>query len=386
MPHPDASSMNRRRPAALPMSIQQSVLQFIHRPEPGRFDALALAAFRYQFDAVPPYRAYCRDCGVNPETVRSLDDVPFVSTIAFKYAELAPPRAAATPGALTFFTSGTTVGRDRRGRHVIADPAIYRASALAHLRTMLFPDRARMRMLAMHPTADAMPESSLATMIGWCIEEFGADAPLCAADRRGTDTDRAIEFLARAAAEASPVCILGTTAAFAALFARIEERGGEIRLAPGSRMMDTGGAKGQAVPLEPREVAELAQARLKIAPDFVINEYGMTELCSQLYDATRFNSDCAAPAGERIKLGPPWLAPRAVDPVSMRRVPDGTPGMLAFFDLANVNSVSAVMTEDLGVVAGGRVRVLGRASAADARGCALALEAFASAARPSSAG
>ena len=40
---------------------------------------------------------------------------------------------------------------------------------------------------------------------------------------------------------------------------------------------------------------------------------------------------------------------------------DGEIGLLTFFDLANVGSVSAVMTEDLGWVERGRVRVLGRA-------------------------
>ncbi len=49
--------------------------------------------------------------------------------------------------------------------------------------------------------------------------------------------------------------------------------------------------------------------------------------------------------------------------------------MLTFFDLANVGSVSAVMTEDLGYVERGRVRVLGRA-AGEARGCALGIGQF----------
>ena len=54
-------------------------------------------------------------------------------------------------------------------------------------------------------------------------------------------------------------------------------------------MMDTGGAKGQAVPMQATEVIARAGDLLAIAPAMVINEYGMTELCSQLYDATPFN-------------------------------------------------------------------------------------------------
>jgi hypothetical protein len=100
-------------------------------------------------------------------------------------------------------------------------------------------------------------------------------------------------------------------------------------------------------------------------------------LCSQLYDATAFNrpSESRTAAGERYKVPPPWLQVTARDPVTLRAMPDGEIGLLTFFDLANVGSVSAIMTEDLGIVEGGRVRVLGRA-AGEARGCALGIGQF----------
>ena len=107
----------------------------------------------------------------------------------------------------------------------------------------------------------------------------------------------------------------------------------------------------------------------------VINEYGMTELCSQLYDATSFNCTGVSDTPERYKIAPPWLRVTARDPVTLRPMADGEIGMLTFFDLANVGSVSAVMTEDLGFVERGRVRVLGRA-AGEARGCALGIGQF----------
>jgi len=157
--------------------------------------------------------------------------------------------------------------------------------------------------------------------------------------------------------------------------------------------MDTGGVKGQTVPLGPGQVVEHAQALLGLDPAMVINEYGMTEMCSQLYDATSFNSrnssnSCSSSntrrrdsseerLGERRKLGPAWLDVAAVDPSSLKRVPDGNPGLLRFFDLANVGSISAILTGDLGVIQDGTVRVLGRAEDGEARGCALGMEQFA---------
>jgi len=368
--HQRANSMS------LDDQIYQRILGFINRPVDESFEALAIEVFRYQYDSVRPYRRYCEERGANPASVGRVDDIPAVSNVALKFADLASDDARSIHGALVFLTSGTTQGHERRGRHVVPRPEIYRASALAHLRRMLFPDERRMAMLAMHPTADAMPESSLARMISWCVEEFGVGASLAAASRERVDTGAAIRFLAKAEASGEPVCILGTTAAFATLFSELRRRDRKYRLAKGSRMMDTGGAKGQAMPLTAHQVIEAAGDLLAIAPAMVINEYGMTELCSQLYDATPLNSPGANDATERMKVPPPWLRVTARDPVTLMPVADGEIGLLTFFDLANVGSVSAVMTEDLGIVEHGRVRVLGRGVAGEARGCALAIGQF----------
>jgi hypothetical protein len=360
------------------MSIQERVLSFIHRPEPGQFDSLALDVFRFQYVSVPAYRSYCEGLGILPETLSSPERIPLVSTVAFKYASLCAPDSAKLPGALTFLTSGTTIGRQRRGLHVVARPDLYRASALSHLRATMFPDGVRMRMLAIHPTADGMPESSLSTMISWCMAEFGQGPSLCAADRLRLDAEAALAFLRVAAKDAAPVCVLGTTAAYAAIFHQLAARGEAIALPPFSRMMDTGGPKGQMVALGAGEVVELAGDLLGIDPAYVINEYGMTELCSQLYDATEFNTPGEA-ARERVKLAAPWMRPLAIDPVTLRHLPEGTPGLLGFIDLANLHSVSAVLTEDFGMVCEGRVRILGRAGVGGPRGCALSVAQFESA-------
>jgi hypothetical protein len=142
--------------------------------------------------------------------------------------------------------------------------------------------------------------------------------------------------------------------------------------------MDTGGAKGQTQPLAPGEVLAMAQRYLAIRSAYVINEYGMTELCSQLYDATPLNFPGALEDGERVKIAPPWLKVIARDPATLRPLGPGETGLLSFFDLANAASVSALLTEDLGMVnADGTVRIFGRIIDADPRGCALGIEQFA---------
>jgi hypothetical protein len=360
------------------MSIFDDVLSYIRAPQPETFDALALRVFRYQAEHVPAYRAYLQSQGVAPQAIHRLEDIPPVSTLAFKYARLENQCETPSAASRLFLTSGTTEGREQRGRHLVLYPEIYRASALKHLCQMLFPDAQRTAMLALHPTADRMPESSLSQMITWCIDEFGSPLRLCAATREGIDVDLALDFLRQCEIANESVSILSTTAACGKLFERLAKSSVRISLAGGSRLMDTGGAKGQISPLSSTEVMERASYLLGLDRAKIINEYGMTEICSQLYDATSFNSNRTERPEARVKLGPSWLRPYTFDPSTLRPFGAGQSGLLGFFDLANVGSVSMIVTEDFGTVdVQGGVRIQGRTPSAGARGCALSIKEFA---------
>jgi hypothetical protein len=71
---------------------------------------------------------------------------------------------------------------------------------------------------------------------------------------------------------------------------------------------------------------------------------------------------------------PPWMRVVAVDPETLRPLPEGELGMLRIFDLANVDSVLAIQTEDLGRAWKDRIELAGRASGAELRGCSLLTE------------
>src|SRR5260221_11743 len=101
-------------------------------------------------------------------------------------------------------------------------------------------------------------------------EQFASGAYLAAASRDSVDVAAAIAFLRECETRREPVCIMGTTAAFAALFSALSGREMKLRLAQGSRMMDTGGAKGQAVPMQASEMIARAGEMLAIAPALVI--------------------------------------------------------------------------------------------------------------------
>jgi len=104
-----------------------------------------------------------------------------------------------------------------------------------------------------------------------------------------------------------------------------------------------------------------------------VNEFGMTELLSQLYSVPKPSSPGAdSSIDPPWLLGPPWLRVRALDPNDLSPLPDGEPGLLCYFDLANLGSVCAVLTEDVGRVSAGAVQWLRRSPGAPPRGCSLA--------------
>jgi hypothetical protein len=74
---------------------------------------------------------------------------------------------------------------------------------------------------------------------------------------------------------------------------------------------------------------------------------------------------------QRVFHFPPWARVQIISPETGREVSEGETGLIRVYDLANVFSVMAIQTEDLGVRRGDGFELAGRASMAEARGCSL---------------
>lgn len=348
-----------------------------------RVDALARRAFRLQAVANRPYALYCERRGVGPEDVEGWRDLPPVPTAAFREVQLClgPPEEAEA----VFLTSGTTRGRARRGRHPIRDLGLYRASLGAAFRRHVLDGREPLRVLSLIPSFREASDSSLSWMADAILRRFGDRGSASVADASGIRWEALEREVARAVDEGRPVCALATTLAADAWMRRWEKSGTRLPLPEGSRLMDTGGAKGRPG-LERSQVVAAIGRRLGIPPERVVNEFGMTELLSQRYsrpvrtaaEASETTLEAAAWDSERLDPerprlhGPPWLRTRALDPVTLEELPEGEAGVLCHLDLANAASVCAVLTEDLGRVRDGVVEWIGRAADAPPRGCSLA--------------
>jgi Acyl-protein synthetase, LuxE len=79
----------------------------------------------------------------------------------------------------------------------------------------------------------------------------------------------------------------------------------------------------------------------------------------------------SAIASERIFRFPSWARVQIISPETGSEVAEGETGLIRLFDLANVYSVMAIQTEDLGIRRGKGFTLAGRAVLAEPRGCSL---------------
>ncbi len=340
-------------------------------PEPA-FNALALRVFEHQYAHNRAFAAYCRRRGVAPAAIDDWRRIPAVPTVAYRELPLVAGAAAAAQA--VFRTSGTTRGPERRGTLHVLDLELYHASLRATFQALVLPDGVRLPLLSLIPPPADLPDSSLSHMAGVLLAELGAEGSGWLAGPAGLDEAGLARALRRAEAERTPIGLLGTSFAFVHWLDRLAERGESFALPPGSRLMDTGGYKGRAREVPPEAMRAAYAQRLGIPPSHQVNEYGMTELLSQYYDAALRDVVAGTRGEPRRKVGPGWLRTVVVDPETLGPLPAGETGLLRHVDLANLDSVAAVQTEDLGREVEGGFLLLGRAAGAVPRGCSVAAD------------
>ncbi len=338
-------------------------------PEP--FDALAVDVARYQATEVPGFARLCAARGVDPSSFRTAADIPAVPTEAFKVSRVAAFPEADTE--VTFRTSGTTLGA--RGAHAMRRASTYDEAALAFGRWALTggapPLRLPCEVALLAPPPAELPESSLGRMMQHFACEFAADPATSARHflRAGIlDLEALDAFAASALVRNVPVLLLGTSLAFVHLLEALD--GSTFRLPDGSRVMQTGGWKGQSREVAPEALRRDIALALGVAHRAVVSEYGMTELSSQFYEATLVDPAAA----EGVYVEPPWARVVPVHPESLEPVPDGEDGIARIVDLMNVDSAVVVLAADRVRRVPGGFELRGRWPGASPRGCSIAVD------------
>jgi hypothetical protein len=261
---------------------------------------------------------------------------------------------------------------------------------------------ANSRLVILTPPPSQAPHSSLVYMFETIRREAGSGGSAfvgkVARDGSWTlDAEAALERLRAASGSGQPVLMLGTAFSFVHLLDHLAEQDLRLELPPGSCALETGGYKGRSRSLPKAALHALLSERLGLPSARIICEYGMSELSSQAYDSaivpshlpysgsrTRCDGatarrvthplrrrDSAASHASRPFTFPPWARVQIVSPETGCEVAEGETGLIRVFDLANVYSVMAIQTEDLGIRRGDGFALAGRAVSAEPRGCSL---------------
>ncbi len=278
-------------------------------------------------------------------------DVPGVPTDVFQHVTLC---SSEHPITHTFRTSGTT-GSSRGAHHRFA-LTCYDTGALQQFRQLLNLSSPRPFLPLVFSSKD-VPDSSLSHMVDLFIDEVAQPPVIYPLTPDRLDVDRAREWLATLR---SPAILFGTAWAFVLLLDALPE---PIVLPPGTVTFETGGYKGRSRELDPDRFRAALTGGLGIPLSHQYSEYSMTELSSQLYRQ-----------GDAPYQTPPWCIVDAVDPITLSPLPMGTPGLLRFIDLCNIETVVSVQTSDIGIVTPTGIALQGRAPDATPRGCSLAVE------------
>lgn len=306
------------------------------------FQRVALKVFRFQSQSNKVYGQFLEFLKVNPFTVQSLEEIPFLPIRFFKQYTIKSTEAQEE----IIFTSSGTTGMEV-SRHFVTDLSFYRESLLrsfAHFYGK-FEDYT---IFALLPSYLEREGSSLIDMVQFWLEKSGKGGFYLY-----NHEDLYHDLLENERLGKNAI-LIGVSFA---LLDFVEKYQMSLQH---TIVMETGGMKGRKEEITREDL----HTRLKKGfgvPD-IHSEYGMTELLSQAY--SRGNSRFETPSWMKI------LIRDTEDPLSL--LPQGKTGGINVIDLANLNSCSFIATDDLGKIhPDGSFEILGRFDHSDVRGCNL---------------
>lgn len=328
-------------------SARSHLYDLIQNVQPDEFEALALQVFRFQARYNPLYAQFLDLLHINPSRIQRLEAIPCLPIQLFKQYEI---KTGEWPNEAIFSSSGTTGAQT--SRHSVRSLMDYTHNTLRGFEAFYGP-LSDYCFVALLPAYLEREGSSLVYM----AEQFVQWSKYRQSGFYLYDHAALRKTLAECAAKKIPTVLIGVSFA---LWDLAEE--GDLNF-PELIVMETGGMKGRRRELTRVELHEILTQGLGV-PE-VHSEYGMTELLSQAYSK-----------GEGLFHPSPTLRVWTREPNDpLTATLSGRTGVINVIDLANLDTISFIATEDLGkVYADGSFEVLGRLDAGDIRGCNLLVE------------
>ncbi len=311
------------------------------------FDDIALQLFQFQAENNTIYKNYITHLGINPLSVLTVSDIPFLPISFFKNHNL---KTGAWTTEVDFISSGT-MGQST-SKHPVRNLAFYRDHAVRCFEHF-FGNIHNHHFLALLPSYLERSDSSLVAMMNCFIEKSESTF----SGFYLHNTAGLLQDLENLRGNSKKTILWGVTFALLDLAERYHPDLSHCLI------FETGGMKGR------REEITRYQLHSKLAEGFnvenIYSEYGMTELLSQAY-STGKNAFYCPPT---MKI----LAREITDPFQKGLLNET--GGINVIDLANLNTIAFIETEDIGKVhPNGSFEVMGRLDNSDIRGCNLIVE------------
>jgi phenylacetate-coenzyme A ligase PaaK-like adenylate-forming protein len=307
------------------------------------FSKYALDVFIQQYESNIIYRSWVNALGVQPHTVQTINEIPFLPVSFFKTQKIV---AGEFEPQVVFESSGTT--QTINSKHLVKDVELYKQSFIKGFE-YFYGNIDDWCIIGLLPSYLERSGSSLVLMVDELIK-------LSLHVESGFylyDFEKLSNVLQQLERKQQKTLLIGVTFA---LLDFAEEFPMQLKY---TTVMETGGMKGRRKEMIRQEVHEILTQRLGV--EKIHSEYGMTELLSQGYSC-----------GDGIFRTVPWMQVLIRDEDDPMTIKQKGRGLINVIDLANIYSCSFIATEDVGTLfEDGSFEVLGRFDNSDIRGCSL---------------
>jgi phenylacetate-coenzyme A ligase PaaK-like adenylate-forming protein len=325
-------------------SARQQLLERIRHINPSSFEEVALAVFQYQARYNRIYQQYLNLLKIKPESISTIAQLPFLPISVFKSQAI---KTGNWQAQMIFTSSGTT--GQLPSQHFVYQPDWYLESARKGF-SQFYGPLAQYCILALLPSYLERNGSSLIYMAQDFMRQSGHPLNGFFLD----DFEALKERLVQCVAQNQPTVLLGVSFA---LLDFAEQHSIDLSAII---IMETGGMKGRRKEITRGELHQ--QLCRAFNTNTIHSEYGMTELFSQAY--SKGKGLFYPTASMRV------LCRAITDPFAI--APHQKTGVLNIIDLANLDTVSFIATDDLArTYQDGSFEILGRLDHSDLRGCNL---------------
>ncbi|MGN6533408.1 MAG: LuxE/PaaK family acyltransferase [Ginsengibacter sp.] len=313
------------------------------------FNELALEIFFLQYTHNKVYKKYVDALRIIPETIDSIEKIPFLPISLFKTYEVA---TGIFEPEMIFESSGTT--GENTSRHFVKNMNLYKKSFTKGFK-LFYGDISKWCIFGLLPGYLERENSSLIAMVDDLIKESNN----AYSGFYLHDHEKLYQSLVHNEIIGQPTLLVGVTYA---LLDFAEKYSMKLQ---NTSIMETGGMKGKREEMTREEVHDILKNKFGL--NKIHSEYGMTELLSQAYSK-----------GDGIFQTPPWmkiLTREYNDPFAINSFPKNkksSNGLINIIDFANLYSCSFIATDDVGrIYNNNSFEVLGRRDVSDLRGCSL---------------